>query len=169
MSPGTASDEACTIPAPNRNIIKVAAIAIAQRGFQRKKLNRVFFCSLLAESAERKRYLAAALNSGLGSREETCFVDCRSFGRNAENINKYCKKGRPLFVEGRLSYDSWTAQDGSKRSKLRVTVENFQFIGSAGQNSGVSGSQTQSQEVSEKKTFSEPATPARTEEDDIPF
>ena len=64
-------------------------------------------------------------------REETCFVDCRAFGRTAENINKYLSKGRPLFVEGRLTFDSWTAQDGSKRSKHRVTVENFQFIGGA--------------------------------------
>ncbi|MDH4238627.1 MAG: single-stranded DNA-binding protein, partial [Phycisphaerae bacterium] len=62
-------------------------------------------------------------------KEETCFVDCRAFGRTAENLNKYMSKGRPLFVEGRLTFDSWTAQDGTKRSKHRVTVENFQFIG----------------------------------------
>ncbi len=61
-------------------------------------------------------------------KEETCFVDCRAFGRTAENINKYMSKGRPLFVEGRLTFDSWTAQDGTKRSKHRVTVENFQFL-----------------------------------------
>ncbi|MBN1788048.1 MAG: single-stranded DNA-binding protein [Sedimentisphaerales bacterium] len=65
-------------------------------------------------------------------REETCFVDCRAFGKTAETINKYCKKGRPLMLEGRLTFDSWTAQDGTKRSKLRVTTENFQFL-SAGQ------------------------------------
>ncbi|MCK5226310.1 MAG: single-stranded DNA-binding protein [Planctomycetes bacterium] len=64
-------------------------------------------------------------------KEETCFVDCRAFGKLAENINKYLSKGRPLFVEGRLTFDSWTAQDGSKRSKHRVTVESFQFLGSA--------------------------------------
>ena len=64
-------------------------------------------------------------------KEETCFVDCRAFGRTAENINKYLSKGRPLFVEGRLTFNSWTAQDGTKRSKHRVTVENFQFLGGA--------------------------------------
>jgi single-strand DNA-binding protein len=64
-------------------------------------------------------------------KEETCFVDCRAFGRIAENINKYMSKGRPVFIEGRLSFDTWTAQDGSKRSKHRVTVENFQFLPSA--------------------------------------
>lgn len=61
-------------------------------------------------------------------REETCFVDCRAFGRQAENINKYLSKGRLVLVEGRLTFDSWTAQDGTRRSKHRVTVENFQFM-----------------------------------------
>ena len=65
-------------------------------------------------------------------REETCFVDCRAFGRMAENINKFFKKGKPIFLEGRLTFDSWTAQDGSKKSKLRVTVENFQFLPGTG-------------------------------------
>ena len=62
-------------------------------------------------------------------REEICFVDCKAFGISAENINKFCKKGNPLFVEGRLIYDSWTAKDGSKHSKHRITVENFQLLG----------------------------------------
>lgn len=62
-------------------------------------------------------------------KQETCFVDCRAFGRTAENINKYLYKGDPFFIEGRLTFDSWTAQDGTKRSKHRVTVESFQFVG----------------------------------------
>ncbi len=61
-------------------------------------------------------------------KEEVCFVDCTAFGKTAENINKYVKKGDPFFVEGRLQFDSWTAQDGSKRSKHKVCVENFQFL-----------------------------------------
>jgi len=65
-------------------------------------------------------------------REETCFVDCRAFGRTAENINKFFSKGKPIFLEGRLTFDAWTAQDGSKKSKLRVTVENFQFLPGTG-------------------------------------
>ena len=61
-------------------------------------------------------------------KEEVCFVDCRAFGKTAENLNKYIHKGDPLFIEGRLTFDSWTAQDGTKRSKHRVTVDNFQFL-----------------------------------------
>lgn len=63
-------------------------------------------------------------------KSEVCFVDCVAFGKTAENINKYVSKGDPFFVEGRLAFDSWTAQDGTKRSKHKVVVESFQFIGS---------------------------------------
>jgi len=65
-------------------------------------------------------------------REETCFVDCRAFGRMAENINKFMNKGRPILIEGRLTFDTWTGQDGTKRSKHRVTVENFTFLPGTG-------------------------------------
>jgi single-strand DNA-binding protein len=64
--------------------------------------------------------------------EETCFVDCQMFGKRAEVINKYFKKGEPIFIEGRLKLDTWQGQDGSKRSRLRVFVENFEFIGGRG-------------------------------------
>ncbi|MBW8038745.1 MAG: single-stranded DNA-binding protein [Planctomycetes bacterium] len=94
-------------------------------------------------------------------KEETCFVDCRAFGRTAENINKYMSKGRPLFVEGRLTFDTWTAQDGSKRSKHRVTVENFQFIGGA---SGQGARQTE-QNAGQADSQVEP----NRNSDDIPF
>jgi single-strand DNA-binding protein len=70
------------------------------------------------------------------NREDVCFVDCTAFGRQGENINKYMSKGRPIFVEGRLKFDSWTAQDGGKRSKLSVVVENSQFLGGAGGGDG---------------------------------
>src|SRR4051794_38712689 len=64
-------------------------------------------------------------------REEVTFVDCSAFGRTAEVINQYFTKGKPIFVEGRLKYDSWEdKQGGGKRSRVTVVVENFQFIGS---------------------------------------
>ena len=62
-------------------------------------------------------------------KEEVCFVDLTAFGKTGENINKYCKKGDPLLVEGRLTFDTWQAPDGTKRSKHKVTVERFSFIG----------------------------------------
>jgi single-strand DNA-binding protein len=69
-------------------------------------------------------------------KEEVCFVDCTAWGRTGENISKYITKGRPLFVEGRLTYQTWDGKDGQKRSKLLVTVENFQFIDSKGGGGG---------------------------------
>jgi single-strand DNA-binding protein len=71
-------------------------------------------------------------------REETCFVDCQMFGKRAEVINKFFKKGSPIFIEGRLKFDSWQSQDGTKRSKLRVFIENFEFVG-GGRPSGQGG------------------------------
>ncbi len=62
-------------------------------------------------------------------KEQTCFVDASAFGRQGETIAKYMTKGRPIFIEGRLDFRSWEGQDGQKRSKLEVVVENFQFIG----------------------------------------
>jgi single-strand DNA-binding protein len=62
-------------------------------------------------------------------KEDTCFVDCSAFGKPAETINHYLKKGQPILVEGRLTFQQWQAQDGTKRSKLSVTVETFQFLG----------------------------------------
>lgn len=90
-------------------------------------------------------------------KEDTCFIDCRAFGKPAETINKYLSKGRPVFVEGRLDFDSWTTDDGTKRSKHRVTVESFQFLGSASGGAG-GASSAQGQESRQADQV-----------DDIPF
>ena len=63
-------------------------------------------------------------------KEEVTFVECSMFGKRAEVLAKYVKKGQPIYVEGRLKLESWEAQDGSKRSKLKVIIENFEFLGS---------------------------------------
>jgi len=61
--------------------------------------------------------------------EETTFVDISGFGKQAEVFHQYMSKGRPVFIEGRLRLDRWETQDGQKRSKLCVVMENFQFLG----------------------------------------
>ena len=66
-------------------------------------------------------------------------MDCRAFGRTAENINKYCRKGRPLMIEGRLTFDQWETPEGAKRSKHRITVQNFTFVDSRGGDNAASG------------------------------
>ena len=96
-------------------------------------------------------------------RDETCFIDCRAFGRMAENINKYCRKGRPLLVEGRLTFDQWEAQDGAKRSKHRITVESFTFVDSrSAEGAPPPGN-------SPDNAPSQAAAPPGPQDDDIPF
>lgn len=70
-----------------------------------------------------------AMNRKYKDKEEVCFVDLVCFGKQAETLNKYTHKGDSLLVSGRLQFETWNAQDGSKRSKHSVVVENFQFIG----------------------------------------
>jgi len=73
-------------------------------------------------------------------REEVAFIDCEAWGRTAEVMAQYLAKGRPVFVEGRLKFDSWEDKNGGgKRSKLSVVVDNFQFIDSGGGNQGAGG------------------------------
>lgn len=70
-------------------------------------------------------------------KEETTFVDVNAFGKTAETVGQYLKKGRPILIEGRLRYETWDdKQSGQKRSKLGVVMESFQFIDS---NRGESG------------------------------
>jgi len=66
-------------------------------------------------------------------KEETTFVDVDAFGKTAETIGQYLKKGRPILIEGRLRYQTWDdKQSGQKKSKLAVVMENFQFMDSGG-------------------------------------
>jgi single-strand DNA-binding protein len=101
-------------------------------------------------------------------REEVCFVDCRAFGKPAETINKYCKKGKPLMLEGRLTLDQWTAQDGQKRSKHRVTVESFQFLPVGGRGGEQSSPVDEGSQIPSENTG--PANDIQNDrKDDIPF
>ncbi|MBL67598.1 MAG: single-stranded DNA-binding protein [Verrucomicrobiales bacterium] len=98
--------------------------------------------------------------------EETTFVDVDAFGRQAETIGQYLKKGRPVMVEGRLKLDQWDdKQTGQKRSKLGVILENFQFLDSRGDSGGGGYSQPDA-----------PSAPVQgggggsmPEDDDVPF
>lgn len=76
-------------------------------------------------------------------KEEVCFIDITFFGRSAEVANQYLRRGSKILVEGRLNFDQWVAQDGSKRSKHSVIVETMQMMDSkadAAQNSGAQAS-----------------------------
>ena len=62
-------------------------------------------------------------------KEETCFVRCVAWARQAELCGEYLSKGSPIFVEGRLQSRNWETPDGQKRSIIEVVVQNIQFLG----------------------------------------
>lgn len=109
-------------------------------------------------------------------KEEVTFVDIDAFGRQAEVIAQYMKKGRPFLVEGRLKLDQWDdKQTGQKKSRLGVVLESFSFIDSK---PGEGGTQPPSSPAPARAT--RPAAPASSEappdadnaapsEDDVPF
>jgi single-strand DNA-binding protein len=102
------------------------------------------------------------------NREEVTFVDCEAWGRTAEVMKQYLAKGRPVFIEGRLKLDQWQDKDGTNRSKLRVVVENFQFIDSRGGGGGEGGGSHYAAST-ESAGASQSAPHQPIDEDDIPF
>lgn len=103
------------------------------------------------------------------NREEVTFIDCEAWGRTAETMSRYLAKGRPVFIEGRLKLDQWDdKQSGAKRSKLKVVVDNFQFVDSRGEGGGGGGGQRSApSEPSHAGSYDAP--PPGIAEDDIPF
>ena len=69
-----------------------------------------------------------ACNNKWGEREDTYFANCEAWKSTAENVNKFFQKGKRIIIEGSLSTDSWE-KDGQKRSKDKITVFKFHFVG----------------------------------------
>jgi single-strand DNA-binding protein len=102
-------------------------------------------------------------------REEATFVDVTLWGRTAEIAGEYLKKGRPVFIEGRLQLDTWDdKQSGQKRSKLRVVGEGMQLIGGR---PGGGGEPDEAGASRPPSRSAPPPKPAASEPDDdeIPF
>lgn len=110
-------------------------------------------------------------------REEVTFIDVELWGRLAEIAGEYAKKGRPVYIEGRLRMESWEDKaSGQKRSRLKVVGENLQLLGSRpGGSGGEPESGGGSRERSEQRPAAarpaqRPAAPPPAEgDDDIPF
>jgi single-strand DNA-binding protein len=109
-------------------------------------------------------------SEGGEKKEEVTFVDVDVFGRTAENVGQYMRKGRPILIEGRLKLDQWDdKQSGQKRSRLGVVAETVQFLGSP------SGGEGAAPRAARPPTAPAPSTPepAETdvppESDDVPF
>ena len=117
-------------------------------------------------------------------REETTFVDITFWGRTAEIANEYLRKGRSVYVEGRLQLDTWDDKTtGQKRSKIKIIGEEMQMLGSREGGGGGGASRTEydeeprSSRPAQQRPAGRPATPPQppadpdldVEGDDIPF
>ena len=112
------------------------------------------------------------------TREEVTYVDIDAFGKQAEVISQYLRKGGGLLVEGRLKLDQWDdKQTGQKRSRLGVTLESFTFIGGRPEGAG-SGPSAPPASVPGRVSGNRPATSASApadgegappDDDDVPF
>jgi single-strand DNA-binding protein len=107
-------------------------------------------------------------------REEVTYVDVVLWSRLAEIAEQYLKKGRPVFIEGRLQLDSWDdKQTGQKRSRLRVVAENLQLLGSRGEGEAGGTGAAPAPRRSAPAPAPKPNPPRDpdldTEPDDIPF
>ncbi|PZR76570.1 MAG: single-stranded DNA-binding protein [Chthoniobacterales bacterium] len=107
-------------------------------------------------------------------REEVTFVDVTFWGRTAEVAGEYLKKGRPVFVEGRLQLDSWDDKtSGQKRTKLKVIGENMQMLGAPrGGGGGGGGDEEGGSSAPRSSTRPAPppkAAPSAPDDDEIPF
>ncbi len=110
------------------------------------------------------------LDSG-EKREEVTYVDVVLWSRLAEIAGEYLKKGRPVFIEGRLQLDTWDdKQTGQKRSKLRVIGETMQLLGGRPPGAG-GGAPAEGGEARPAKSTPPPKAGAAAEPDDdeIPF
>jgi len=108
------------------------------------------------------------------TKEEVTFVDADAFGRTAEVIAQYLKKGRPILIDGRLKFDQWEDKNTHQKvSKLRVVVENFQFLDS-GKPDGAAAEAPRGRAAAAAPAAAAPAEPPEAEappqeEDDVPF
>ncbi|HTV61203.1 MAG TPA: single-stranded DNA-binding protein [Verrucomicrobiae bacterium] len=103
-------------------------------------------------------------------KEEVTYVDVDAFGKTAETIGQYLKKGRPILIEGRLRYDTWEdKQSGQKKSKLGVVLENFQFLDSGGGRGDGDAPRPRAAAAGAAPAVEPPEADAPPESDDVPF
>ena len=109
------------------------------------------------------------LDSG-EKREEVTYVDVVLWSRLAEIAGEYLKKGRPVFIEGRLQLDTWDdKQSGQKRSKLRVIGETMQLLGGRPPGAGGGGGEGGESRPGKATPPPKPAAGGEPDDDEIPF
>lgn len=105
-------------------------------------------------------------------KDNPCFVDVEAWGRQAEVIGEHFTKGRPILVEGSLKFESWETDDGTKRNRLKVRLQRFQFVGGRRDEDESGGGGYAQAAPAAAPTAPAPAPPQgapSATEDDIPF
>ena len=102
-------------------------------------------------------------------KQETTFLDLEAWGKTAEVLNQYLRKGRPLYVEGRLKLEQWTDKDGGNRSKLKVVVESFEFLDSGKDQDGGNNQPARQPSASRQTAPARSGPHEPLDDDDVPF
>lgn len=144
--------------------------------------NKVIIIGNLARDVELK-YLPSGMAIGSGSiantqkwkdkntnemKEDTCFIDFKIFGKSAESLNPYMKKGKKFLLEGRLTQESWTDQNGQKRNKHSILVDKVDFMDSNSSNNTENDNNIAQIKQNQTQTYTQP-TSSVVEDSDIPF
>ena len=140
-------------------------------------VNKVFLMGNLTRDVEMRALpsgmsvgsFGLAVNERFKSRdgewqERANFIDCEIFAGRADALAKYLGKGDPVFIEGRLRLDQWQDKQGNNRSKLKVVVEDFQFVGGRGGGKRGAGPDSPSRAATQPDTEPPPIG-----DEDIPF
>lgn len=111
---------------------------------------------MMSNQTEFSRFSLACQSSYVNKdgERDTEFINCVAFGRTAETINRYCKKGAMIVAQGRIKNSSYDAQDGTKRYTTDVVVDNFEFAGGAQNKTGQA--QVQNIPVAQQEPVSDP-------------
>lgn len=144
-----------------------------------KSLNRVILLGRLARNPELKYTQAAepvavcrftvATNRPFAKDGDITadFINCIAFGKRAENINHYFRKGSRIAVQGRLQVSSYTDQQGNKRYSTDVVVDDFEFIDTKAENEAMGGAVSQgTSQASYQQSFS---IDNDSDDEDLPF
>ena len=100
-------------------------------------LNKTILIGRLTRDAEFKTIgetniasFSIAYSTGYGDKKKSNYIDCVAFGKTAEVVKNYTKKGSQIGIEGSLEQDSWDGQDGKKNYKTKIRIASIQLLGS---------------------------------------
>ena len=102
------------------------------------RLVRDIECKQVGETNLGKFTLAvgSSYTSNGVKKEETSFIDCETWGKLTEIVQKYEGKGKQVAIEGKLKQDTWEGQDGKKQSKIKIKVDSLQLLGGGKSDNG---------------------------------